>query len=1119
MTKHMKSLSRFVAVLLLMPLSVVWAQAQTPVRAWEAPLSLPTYEIGPPEKSPMFFSGRIYQGAAGMVYPYPLYDTLLDVRDDKTYVADYLENQYVKICVLPGLGGRVFSATDKTNGYDYVYRQTEIRPALIGMIGAWISGGMEWDVPSHHRSTSYLPVEHRLVKNADGSSTIWVGDIDLQTKMQWLVGITLHPDKSYLEVTTKVLDGEPTAQSFLDFTNTAVHVNNDYQVIFPPDTRFAVYHAKVQFTDWPVSHEIYRGVDYRKGVDISWWKNNPAPNSFFAWNFDGNFYGAYDHGAKAGTMIVQDHNVSPGAKFFEWGNGPEGELWDKILDSRGPYLELMGGNFSDNQPDYSWIEPYETKEATQYYYPIREIGGAKNANLNGAVNLQVEPSGKVFVGFSTTQAFDDAKVVLTGKGQTLYEQSVDISPKAPFIREVALPAGMDQYDLKASIQDSHGNELVSYQPVKLAPEAMPPTITPPGPPEEIQTVDKLYQTGLRLEQFHNASLSPIPYFEEALRRDPENYEVNTALGRIDCERGMWPDAIHHLELAIHRVTYNYTRPKDGEAEYYLGIARMAEGQNQQADDAFHRASWSEAWTAASYFQLAELAGRNGDWVTAAADLDHSLDYNRENAKAWDLKSIAMRETGHKQEAEDAARNALVINPLDLWAANELKLSNAENRPQIGLGNTLQSNLWLAIDYYHAGLPTESEEILKREIAASPDPHSVDPLLYYYLGYLAQQRGETGEATKYFGLARQMPSAYVFPFRVETVKVLKAAMAADPRNPLTPYYLANALYYLQQHSAALDLWKKSTEMDGSFAPAWRNLAFAYEHTENDTAKAIAAMEKAVDLDKNNAYYRYYLDVLYEEGNVSPQKRLASLEEDQTGVDKRSDALTQEIKANILLGRYDRAIDLLNSHEFHNWEGQGDIHSVYMEAHLLKGDEEFRAGRYQEAQKDYEAALLYPENLEVGQPYREPRLAQVDYLLGMTEEKLGNSTKSRELFQQAASPEWWSRSPEMDYYQGLAALKLGQNDEAARLFSGLIEKGESMLAGSSKESLFTEKFGSGQSQNYQLAEAHYLIGLGSLGKGATGKARDEFQLALKVDINHVGATEQLMAFPGTSTVASR
>ncbi len=645
MPKCVKSLYLLLFAILLIPTSVLMAQAPTPVHIWEEPMTLPTYKIGPPEQSPMFFAGRIYQGAAGKIYPYPLYDRILDVQGDKTYHADFLENKYVKIAVLPQLGGRVFSATDKTNGYDYVYRQSKIQPALIGMIGAWISGGMEWDIPSHHRSTSYLPVEHRLVKNADGSSTIWVGDVDLQTKMQWLVGLTLYPGKSYLKVTTKLLDGAPIVQSFLDFTNAAMHVNKNYQVIFPTDTQFAVFHAKVAFAHWPVSHEVFMGVDYTRGVNVSWWKNNPASMSFFAWNFDGDFFGGYDHGVNAGTICIQNHNVSPGAKFFEWGNGPSGELWDKILDSQGPYLELMSGNYSDNQPDYSWIEPYETKVANQYWYPIRGIRGAKNANLNGAVNLQVEPLGKVFFGFSATQAFEGAKAVLTGKGQTLFEQTVDIDPGTPFTHELALPAGMKEYDLKAALLDSNGNELVSYQPVKLAPEAMPPTVTPPEPPAEIKTVDKLYHTGLRLEQFHNATISPLPYYEEALRRDPENYEVNTALGRIYCERGQWQEAIKHLNLALGRATHNYTRPKDGEAYYYMGVAQRAEGQNQQARTAFYRASWSEAWTAASYFQLAELEGQKGNWASAAADLDHSLDYNMQNAKAWDLKAVRVAEAG------------------------------------------------------------------------------------------------------------------------------------------------------------------------------------------------------------------------------------------------------------------------------------------------------------------------------------------------------------------------------------------------------------------------------------------------------------------------------------------
>ena len=1086
---------------------------------WESPLVLPTYETGPADLEPMFYAGRDYQGAQGAIYPYGLCDNLLDVRNDKTYQADFLENQYVKICVLPELGGRILSATDKTDNYDYVYRQTEIKPALIGMLGAWISGGVEWNIPHHHRASSYLPVDHRLVKNPDGSSTIWVGELELRHRMEWAVGITLYPGKSYMKVTTILLNRTPFVHSFLDFTNTGVHANENYQVIFPPDTQFTVYHAKVDFARWPMSHEVYQGVDYTRGVDLSWWKNHPTPVSFFAWNFDGDFFGGYDHGKEAGIICVQDHNVSPGAKFFEWGNGPEGKLWDKVLDSQGDYLELMAGNFSDNQPDYSWIQPSEAKIAAQYWFPIRGIGGAKNANLNGAVNLEVAPAGKVEFGFYTTQEFRGAKAILTAGNQTLFEQSIDIAPDKAFVQQVPLPAGIKGEDLKVTLLDSANKELLSYHPVKVEPGPMPPVVQAPRPPKQIKTVDELYHVGLRLEQFHNPALEPYAYYEEAFRRDPGNYDVNTALGRLYCERGLWQQAGEHLRLALDRATRNYTRPKDGEAYHYLGVTLRGEGRNAEAEEAFHRASWSEAWTAASYQQLAELDGQQSDWPQALSDLDHSLAYNTLNCRAWDLEAATLRRLGRADEAREAANKALAVDPLDLWSLHELSLLDGSSKPQSILGNTVQANLELAADYSEAGLGSEAEQVLKQLVEASPDQNKVNPLIYYDLGYLAAQAHQTGEASKYFRLAAQMPPDYVFPFRLEMVKVLDAAMQANPRDARAPYYLGNLLYD-RQPEAAIKMWEKSAAIDGSFALVHRNLAQAYEQARNDTPKAIASMEEAVQLDSSNARLRFELDVLDEAGNVSPQKRLASFESNPALAAKRSDALTQEAKVFLLVGRYDQALQLLTTHRFHNWEGYGDVHDVYMDACLLRGEKELNAGKYQEALKDFEASLEYPENLEVGRPYHESRLPQVNYLIALAYAKLVDPARSQKLFQQAmASPAPGQRreQPEMLYYAGLAAQKLGQNGQATRFFDELIATGEKALAARSDVDYFA-KFGQEHSSRLRFADAHYLIGLGDLGKGETTKARDEFQAALKLNVSHLGAITKLASL-GAETVASR
>ncbi len=97
-------------------------------------------------------------------------------------------------------------------------------------------------------------------------------------------------------------------------------------------------------------------------TDVSWYKNHLLANSMFAWNYQDDFFAGYDHGRQAGIVSVADHHIVPGKKFWTWGNGPRGRMWDHILtDDDGPYIELMVGAYSDNQPDYSWLQPFEAK--------------------------------------------------------------------------------------------------------------------------------------------------------------------------------------------------------------------------------------------------------------------------------------------------------------------------------------------------------------------------------------------------------------------------------------------------------------------------------------------------------------------------------------------------------------------------------------------------------------------------------------------------------------------------------------------------------------------------------------------------------------------------------------
>ncbi len=629
--------------------ATAFAAGEPGVRVWEENVVIPTYLAGDPEPNPMFFFGRSSQGALAPVYPYPMYDTLTGNKVDKTYKMVRLENQYIRIGILPEVGGRIFEGVDKTNNYNFIYRQHLIKPALIGLIGAWISGGVEWNIPHHHRASTFIPVQYRVEENADGSKTVWVGELELRERMRWAVGYTLRPGKSYLEASVRILNRTPVEHTMLCFANLAVHANDNYQVIFPPATQYGVFHAKRVFTKWPISDSIYNGADFTRGVDISWYKNHISSNSVFAWNYQDDFFAGYDHGKQAGTMSVADHNVAPGKKFWTWGNGPSGKSWDKTLtDDDGPYMELMTGAYSDNQPDYSWLQPYEARRFTVNWYPFRGIGGVKKANLDAAVNLDVSGA-TAKIGFCVTAAHPAAVEMLKAGERILLRESVAIDPGRPYTRKVALPAGIDEHDLTASLSDG-GQDLVSYSPIRLKPEPMPQPVNAPPAPADVKTNEELYLIGLRADQFHDPGIDPAPYWQEALRRDPGDARVNTVLGIAAYKKARYGQAEQFLRKALERLTDRYTEPKDGEPIYYLGAALQAQGRFDEAYTQFYKAVWSEAWKAAGYYSLAEIAAGRGDMTAALDFVDRSIDSDALNIRAQNLKAAVLRHLGRSREA-------------------------------------------------------------------------------------------------------------------------------------------------------------------------------------------------------------------------------------------------------------------------------------------------------------------------------------------------------------------------------------------------------------------------------------------------------------------------------------
>ncbi|HVO10792.1 MAG TPA: DUF5107 domain-containing protein [Vicinamibacteria bacterium] len=1082
-------------------------RADEAVRAWEAPLRVPAYPVGPAEPNPMFYAGREYQGAQGPVYPYPLLDQLGDRREERSYRALWLENEYLKLSVLPELGGRIFSAEDKTDGYAFFYGQHVIKPALIGMAGAWISGGVEWNVMHHHRATTFMPVQSAIVENADGSRTVWVGETEWRHRMRWVVGLTLRKGRSVLEAQVRMFNRTPLPNSVLYFANPAVHANEQYEVLFPPDVAWATFHAKVDFAPWPLARGPFVGIDYPPGTNLGLWKNHPHPVSFFVYHSDLDFLGGYDHGRQAGVVHVADHETVPGKKFWTWGNGPDGRMWDRILtDEDGPYIELMTGGWSDNQPDYSWIQPGEEKAVVQRWFPVRELGGLKAANAEGALELSVA-DGRARVAVNTTSRRPNAHVRLSVAGSNagsnpVLDETVTLAPDRPFTRQVTLGAGVREEDLRLVVSAADGAELLAYQPQPRPRTPEPPRYQPPPAPARVKSVEELVLAGQRLEQFHDPHLEPEPYYREALRRDPGNAAASTRLGAIALRNGRYQEAEASLSQAVARLTANHTRARDGEAQYLLGLARVALGRPEAARDAFAAAAWDLSWTGAALLEEARVESALGHTPAALGLVERSLAANPRATAALALRAALCRRLGRTDEALTAATAALAIDPLDPLAARERELARrAGARVEPSAVDSLEAAalrsldedayaLEAAHDYARAGLDPDAIAVLQARLSKANG--RVDPLVAYTLGWLYGRSGDAATADRLYAAARALPPDYCFPFRLESVPVLQAAIAADPGDARAPDYLGNVLYDHQPEAATL-AWEKARALDPGFARVHRNLAFAYARARGDLAAAVASQEKAVAIEKREPRLYYELDQYLGWTRAPLATRLARLTESPATVASREITASRLARVQLLLGRPDDALRTLAGTRFHVWEGERGVSEVYLQARLARGRQQLASGQAAAALEEFQAALSVPANIEVGQAVGS-QLAAARHHVGLALEALGRRQEAQAAFgESAAAP---APLLEAHYWIGRSLEKLGRAAEARARFR--------RLAGTRPAAVDASRPLENRMAALEArAEAEYQQALGLLGLGRAGEARAALARALGDDPDLVAA----------------
>ncbi len=1079
---------------------------------------IPTYAAGEPDKNPMFLENRVYQGSSGVIYPHPIVESVSDKKTDKTYTAIFLENKYLEIMLLPELGGRVQMARDKTNDFHFVYYNRVIKPALVGLTGPWISGGIEFNWPQHHRPSTFQPVDYRIDENTDGSITVWFSEIERMFRSKGMVGFTLYPERAYLELDVQLTNRSPFPQTFLWWANPAVHVNDDYQSVFPPDVRAVMDHGKRDSSDFPIATGSYYKYDYAPGTDISRYKNIPVPTSYMAYHSDYDFLGSYDHGRGAGMMHVANHHLVPGKKQWTWGNGDFGRAWDRQLtDEDGPYIELMCGAFTDNQPDFSWLQPGEEKRFQQFFLPYKEIGPAKNACKDAVINLDVDGE-SASIGVYLTSA-RTVTIELDAGDIALFQREMTLSPERSHRETIALPAGTAPQELRLSVM-AEGDTLVSYRPERDERADIPAPASAARLPAEIASNDELYLNGIHLEQYRHATCQPEPYYLEALRRDPLDNRCNNALGLLLLRRGKFAEAEAYFRTAVESLTRRNPNPYDGEPFYNLGLALKFQGRVQEAADAFYKAVWNAAWASAAYFELARLECRLGRYADAIDLAELALDYNRRHHRARHLIVALLRRDDAADYALRHASYHLTLDRLDFGAAYELYLLTGDSEYRELMGGRAQNYIELALDYAHAGLFDDALDLLA-EAAAD------DTMAMYYLAWCYEQQGDDASAISAFDDAAEMPPDYCFPNRIECIAALETAMRLNPEDARAPYYLGNFWYANRQYDDAIDCWEKALSLDDTQATAHRNLGLALMNKRGDSERALQHYERAFALDESDARVLYELDQLTVKIGKRPAERLAFLQGHQACVDRRDDLTIEMATLLNLLGRPAEALDIIMNRVFHPWEGgEGKVTGQYVTSLIQMAREHIRHGEYDRAIVCLTRARSYPHNLGEGKLLTVPE-NDVFYHLGLAYELRGDAATARQYYEAAsrgsfepASPRYYNdQPPESIFYQGLAQGKLGEHDLARSIFERMAAYGQEHLHEEVTMDYFAVSlpnflvFDDDLSLRNQI-HCMYLMALGHLGLGDHETAERYFDDVLARDPNHLGATTHRQAIAAGS-----
>ncbi len=1010
------------------------------VKVWQESVNIPTYQTGPQDVHPMFLENRVYQGSSGTVYPYGVTDTLSDEKIMKTWQAVWLENDYVKVMILPELGGRVHRAWDKVKQRDFVYHNDVIKPALVGLLGPWISGGIEFNWPQHHRPTTYMPVDFSIEECEDGAKTVWVGETEPMHGLQVMTGFTLRPQRAALEIGSRVYNGNTTPRHFLWWANPAVKGGDGHQSVFPPDVTAVFDHGKRAVSTFPIATGTYYKVDYSAGVDISRYKNVPVPTSYMAEKSEYDFVGAWCHDEDGGLLHVADHHIAPGKKQWSWGYSEFGQAWDRNLtDENGPYIELMTGIYADNQPDFTWLDAFEEKRFVQYFLPYHSLGMVQNASEDVVIKLERGDEGIEWGIYAISPlAGHRLTVSEAGNEKLLLDEAVNLTPG--HVLQGTLK-GVTAGRLTLTLSDKHNKDVISYREHQPEEVPLPEVAKAPLRAAEITSVDEAWFIGQHLEQYHHASRSPFDYYLRGIELDPLDYRCNLALAMLEYNRADYIRCQAYATQALKRAHRLNKNPQCGQASLIRASAFERQENEKAAEEDFWRATWSGNSKAAAFYGLARLSARRGHYDEGIEFCRQSLRATPGNQDVICLENLLLQLSGQNERAakeREQHLKAWPLNPTLWWLKAQGERSEASFAQWRGLCGGRDINALLTAGLLLSwGMKKQALEVLE-----ALDIQRTLPL-YLHASLLSKS-----ERAPLIARARNVFPEFVrFPNTLDEV----AALEKIDECYFALHLLACFHYSKRSYEKAIALWQRCTEMQPDFADAWRGLAIHAWNKQKDARLAARYLDTACALQPNDSRLLFERDLLDKLTAVAPETRLARLETNLICALGRDDMTAELIGLWHQCGKTAEAAKILATRKFHPWEGgEGKVTGQFILNHLLRAWALIERQQPEQAAEVLNGALHYPENLSEG------RLSgQTDndiwFWLGVCAQQRGQQAEAERCLRKAALGDrsinvhsYYNDQPVgYLFWQGMALRLLGEKEAADRLFADMQQWAENMM----------------------------------------------------------------------------